>query len=123
MNTNLEIESAQYLPQAYIERVCNDVDDEFQQEINRVIFSYVDLVERGDSTNLDELVENKTKDSKVQKKLLINKLQHINEEIIKLEQKKTNDYRNKIVDGEAKLQEDLHRHDEIKRIEVKRQDM
>lgn len=122
VNTYSEIESAQYLPQAYIERVCNDIDDEFQQEINRVIFSYVNPVERGNATNLDELVENKTKDSKAQKKLLLNKLQHINEEIIKLEQKKTLDYRSKIIDGETKLQEDLQRHDTIKPIEVKRPD-
>lgn len=53
------IEDAQYLPQKYIEDVCNDIDNEFQNEINKVIFSYVDKTERGNAKNLDELVENK----------------------------------------------------------------
>jgi len=114
------IENAQYLPQAYIEKVCNDIGDEFQKEINRVIFSYVDPVERGTASDLNELVENKTKDSKAQQVQLINKLQVINASIIKLEDKKTSEYRKKIEDGEAKLKEDLKRHDANKPEEVKK---
>lgn len=51
------IEDAQYLPQKYIEDVCNDFGDTFQREIDKVIFSYVDKAERGDAQNLDGLVQ------------------------------------------------------------------
>lgn len=112
------IENAQYLPQAYIEKVCNDIGDEFQKEINRVIFSYVDPVERGTAGDLNELVENKTRDNKAQQTQLINKLKSLNASIIKLENKKTSDYRKKIEECLEKLKEDLARHDANKPVEV-----
>ena len=114
------IENAQYLPQAYIEKVCNDIGDEFQKEINRVIFSYVDPVERGTASDLNELVRNKTLDNRTQQTLLLNKLQIINADIIKLENKRTTEYRRKIDNGLIKLQEDIVRHDAIKPVEVKK---
>ena len=112
------IETAQYLPQAYIEKVCNDIGDEFQKEINKVIFSYVDPVERGSATNLNELVSNKTYENKTQRLVLINKLQSINSEIIKLEHKKTKSYKDKISAGLQKLQNDLERLEKNKPVEV-----
>lgn len=116
------LESAQYLPQAYIEKVCNDIGDEFQKEINRVIFSYVDSVERGTARNLNELVENKTKDKKAQQVQLLNKLQTINSNVIKLEDKMTSEYRKTIENGQTKLLDDLTRHDANKPIEVAKPD-
>ena len=53
------IENAQYLPQKFIEKICNDLENEFQEEINKVIFSYVDNVERGNTKNLNQLIEEK----------------------------------------------------------------
>lgn len=116
------LESAQYLPQAYIEKVCNDIGDEFQKEINRVIFSYVDSVERGTARNLNELVENKTKDKKAQQVQLLNKLQTINSNVIKLEDKMTSEYRKTIENGQTKLLDDLTRHDVNKPIEAAKPD-
>lgn len=116
------IENAQYLPQAYIEKVCNDIGDEFQKEINRVIFSYVDPVERGTAKDLNELVENKTKDTKAQQTQLLNKLQFLNASIIKLENKKTSDYRKRIENGLSKLEEDLTRHEANKPEKVPKPD-
>ena len=51
------IEDAQYLPQKYIEDVCNDFGDTFQREIDKVIFSYVYKTELVDAQNLDALVK------------------------------------------------------------------
>lgn len=116
------IENAQYLPQAYIEKVCNDIGDEFQKEINRVIFSYVDPVERGKASDLNELVVNKTHDNKTQQMLLLDKLRTINSDIIKLENKRTTEYKTRIDSGLVKLQENIKRHDAIKPIEVKMPD-
>ena len=54
------IENAQYMPQKYIEDVCNDFGDVFQKEIDKVIFSYVDKAERADAQNLDDLIRIKS---------------------------------------------------------------
>ena len=121
-DSNSVIENAQYLPQAYIEKVCNDIGDEFQKEINRVIFSYVDPVERGTASDLNELVENKTLNNKTQQMLLLNKLRTINADIIKLENKRTTEYNKRINNGLIKLQEDIARHHAIKPVEVKKPD-
>lgn len=83
------IEDAQYLPQKFIEEVCNDMDNVFQQEIDRVIFSYVDKTERGNATNLHELVENRARSINMEIEHIRNEIAKINESIIKLEKKKT----------------------------------
>lgn len=118
VDTDSVLENAQYLPQAYIEKVCNDIGDEFQKEINRVIFSYVDPVERGVARNLNELVENKTKDKKAQQVQLLNKLQNTNANVKKLEDKMTSEYRKTIENGQTKLLDDLTRHEANKPTEV-----
>ncbi|MDD3305395.1 MAG: hypothetical protein PHT75_04720, partial [Bacilli bacterium] len=37
------VELVQFLPQNYIEDVCVELDDKFQREIDKVIFSYIDI--------------------------------------------------------------------------------
>lgn len=86
------IEDAQYLPQKYIEVVCNDIGEVFQSEIDKVIFSYVDRTERASATNLVELVENRSKSLVIEKNSLIQQIHEINSQIIKLENKRTSTY-------------------------------
>lgn len=76
------IEDAQYLPQKYIEVVCNDIGEVFQSEIDKVIFSYVDRTERVSATNLVELVENRSKSLVIEKNSLIQQIHEINSQII-----------------------------------------
>lgn len=114
------IEDAQYLPQKFIEDVCNNIDDTFQSEIDKVIFSYVDRAERGDTLNLDELVQQKTQLIESQIQSLIYKLKGINTLIIRLETKKTTNYKKQINESLKKAKETLSRHDKSKPIEVKK---
>ena len=116
------IENAQYLPQKYIEDVCNDFGDVFQKEIDKVIFSYVDKAERGDAQNLDDLIKIKSKPLEIQFQDERTKLQEINEKIIKLEAKKTNEYRKKIEEHLKKAEEILERHDKSKPKEIAKPD-
>ncbi len=85
-------EDAQYLPQQYIERVCNDLGREFQEEIDKVIFSYIDRSERGEAQNLDELIRLQSKPLEIRFQNERAKLKDINSRIITLERKKTNEY-------------------------------
>jgi ABC-type lipoprotein export system ATPase subunit len=59
-----EIESVKYLPQEYIESVCNELQEHgagrFSQELASVIFSHVDPSERLDCRTFDELLKYKT---------------------------------------------------------------
>lgn len=114
------VENAQYLPQKYIEKVCNDLGDEFQKEINNVIFSYVDTTEKGDAKNLIELIENKSQIMLNVIKDFQNEISVINKDIIKLEDRLTTTYKKEITDNLAKREDDLRRHEINKPKEVQK---
>ena len=87
---------AQYLPQNYIEDICNTLDNKFQDEIDKVIFSYIDKNEKGTACDLSELIQKKTKQNDFKLSNLRSRLTEINKEIISLEDKKTTEYQNSI---------------------------
>lgn len=119
-NYDTSIENGQYLPQEFIESICNDMDDQFQHEIDRVIFSYVEDSEKGNAKNLDELVKNKMSPINIGSENIFKALHDVNERIINLENKKTRAYRKHIEDGLKKANEDLIRHESQKPQEVKK---
>ena len=45
-----------YLPQRYIENICNDLGNSFQDEINKMVFSYLPEHEKLDKNSFDDLV-------------------------------------------------------------------
>ena len=116
------IEDAQYLPQKYIEDVCNDINSDFQKEINNVIFTYVDRSEKGDSKNLEELIRYKSRSSEIRIKAIRQSIHDINKRIIDLENKKSTEYQRIIADGLKKTKQVLDRHEKSKPIEVKKPD-
>ena len=114
------IEDAQYLPQQYIEDVCNDMGSEFQSEIDRVIFSYVDTTERGTATNLKELVDNRSAAIGLQIEGIKREISAVNDNLIHLESKLMSAYSKRISDSLKKMQETLERHERTKPKEVKK---
>lgn len=114
------IEDAQYLPQKYIEDVCNDIGNIFQEEIDKVIYSYVDRTERGSATNLAELVKNKSETICIEIKCVNEEIKKLNENIIILERKKRSQYYLLIEDSLKKYKEILVRHEKNKPQEVKK---
>lgn len=112
------IENAQYLPQKYIELVCNELGDEFQEEINKVIFSYVDVTEKGNAKNLEELIDSKSATIQSKIKELQIKLNDINCDIIVAEDKLVTTYKKALSDNLKKKKDDLLRHEKNKPIEV-----
>ena len=114
------LENAQYLPQRYIEDVCNDLGNEFKKEINNVIFSYVDIPDRGNTTNLNDLIKQK---SGAIEETINNKLKELNEiniSIINLENKLTDSYLITQNEGLNKCKEKLQRHSKSKPSEVEK---
>jgi len=112
------IEDAQYLPQKYIEEVCNDIGNVFQEEIDKVIYSYVDRTERGSSTNLTELVKLKSQDINYEMLSVQMDIKELNEHIIQLEKKKTTQYHALVNDSLKKYKENLDRHERNKPQEI-----
>lgn len=91
-----DIERVKYLPQKYIEKVCNDLGDNFVEEINKMIFSYLPEAEKLAKNSFNELIEflcssidDKIKNSK-------NELEVLNKKIIILEDKQSEEYINTI---------------------------
>ena len=113
-------EDAQYLPQQYIETVCNDIENNFQNEINTVIFSYIAHTERGDTSTLEQLIKKKSRQIDAQVQTLLSELHNQNSYIIQLEHKKTKLYRKHICDNLKKLEETLFRHEKSKPVEIKK---
>jgi len=81
-----------YLPQKFIETTCNNLGDEFQNEINQVIFSYIDPSIKGDFSSLDQLISSKLSFFTTTLQNLRIDLENINSELIKLEDKQSKKY-------------------------------
>ena len=103
------IENAQYLPQKFIEKICNDLDNEFQDEINKVIFSYVDNIEKGNAKNLQQLINNKTVNIKSAIDELQFQLKEINRTIIRDEEQLSQSYKDELKGNLLKRESDLKR--------------
>ena len=104
-----EVERIKYLPQYFVEKICNEngVSDLFQQEINKVIFSYVPPTERLDAKNLNELIA--TKASVVDQLIseLRENLKGTDFEIVELEKKTSQAYRTKLDNELAEKEREL----------------
>ncbi|NRT88918.1 TrlF family AAA-like ATPase [Clostridium beijerinckii] len=84
-NTNL-FEKVKYLPQQYIEYVCNDLKDGFNTEIERLIFDYLPHEEKLEMDSLQDLMKYLT--SNINSYILDNqnKLKELNLNIINLQE-------------------------------------
>lgn len=86
-----EVERVKYLPQGYLEKLCNENDDEareaFRAELDRVIFSHVSTPNRLGKSSLRELVDYRTDGIKRTKSNLKRHIRDLNHQIVMLEQK------------------------------------
>ncbi len=84
-----EVEKVKYLPQKYVETICNEdgVSTQFQREVDKVIFSYIPDESRLGATTLEDLIRIKTSTIDGNLTQIKNDLHLSNEEIVKLENK------------------------------------
>lgn len=116
----IETSKVQYLPQKYIENVCSNLDDDFQNEINKVLYSYLDSTEKLDTRNFNEFIEKKTQAIKLEIAAYKEKIKEINLKIIVLEKKKSKAYLDSHINRLNELQEELRRQLELKPMEVEK---
>lgn len=112
------VQLVRYLPQRYIEETCNSLDKKFQNEIDSVIFSYVDVEKRDNAKNLKELVDFKQAGLVKKAEQIKLDLHSINDEIIKLERKRSSSYKKECKDQYEYWDNELKRHEANKPKEV-----
>lgn len=109
-NYETSIEDAQYLPQRYIEDICNNLSEEFQQEIDSVIFSYVNSIDSGKANSLAEYVSSKCVPFEAEISRLRTELHEINQVIVDFEKKQTTNYKKSIDADYIRKKEEIERH-------------
>jgi len=112
-------EKVKYLPQKYLERICaNIADDEFRTTLNEVIFRYVKPQDRHGKSNLDELIHYRTQQAQgdINRKKI--ELHNINDTIVAIEKKLTEDYRKELEEKVRLKKEDIEAHAKAKPKEI-----
>lgn len=108
---SLGLERVKYIPQNYLEKLCTKIsigkEDDFQKELKEVIFSHVPEKERLKQKSLSELEDYLADQIKKDILALQNKLKRLNEKIINLELKNTENYKKLIQDKKDKKEAEL----------------
>ena len=104
-----EILAVKYIPQGTFERLSNEIStvEDFQKEIESVVFSHIPESERLDSKTFSELIEKKSSNVESEITTLKNNIHNINKQIIELERKSTQLYRNELENKLKKKEEEL----------------
>lgn len=93
------LENACYLPQSYIEEICNTLDDRFQKEIDNLIFSHIDENEKGQAEDLTSFLDWRSRMLEISLPKYKEELHDLNKKIIHLENLRTTKYKAKISEG------------------------
>ena len=119
-----EVERVKYLPQNYVELICNELSapggggSSFERELKKVIFSHVPAAERLTKTSLDDLIQFKTQELRKKASILIGSLQEVSVRRCRLEEKMLPAARRLLENRIAQRQAEIQSHDESKPHEV-----
>lgn len=104
------LEKVKYLPQRYLETLCNNEDDKFENELKKVIFSHVDEKDRHQKTSLNDLIQYKSETIKESIRILSDQLLIINEQLMNLENKATPNYISNVLELLKNKEQELEAH-------------
>lgn len=109
------VEKVKYLPQDFIETLCNNDDSkEFENELRKVIFSHLSDSDKLGKNNLDQLIEFRSEIIESDIEEIKSRIQLANRKIIDLENKKAASYRKKVVELLKEKKNELMAHDASK---------
>lgn len=112
-----QLERIKYIPQNFFEKICTNVElEEFEEELKNIIFSHTPQEKRFGKTSLDELINFKSSLEIDNLKQIQNQISKINEEIIFLEYKASEEYQKEILNKIAGKRNELESHEKIKPI-------
>ena len=114
-----DTKKVKYIPQGYLEKLCNDDIEAFEEELREVIYSHLSDSDKLGKDNLDELIEYKTK-------FLLNEIENIkyeivkiNKDIIDLEDKETETFKKTLEEKLKEKTNEKNNHLKLKPKEVK----
>ena len=117
-----EVERVKCIPQSYLEVLCTSLDEQFQNEIDNVVFSHIDDAEKMDYKNLQDIIAHRTSyiDNKITD--VRNNMGEINKIIIQYEDKIKPEYSKNLKNRLDLIIEELNSHLTIKPKKIKKPD-
>ena len=103
------IELVKYLPQGQFERLTNEVSstEEFQNEIEKVVFTHIDESERYNTSTFGDLIKCQKQSVDAEIESLVKDMNQINADIILLESKENPAFKAELVKNREKKEEEL----------------
>src|SRR5690606_25953185 len=108
------VEKVKYLPQNFIEKLCNDHLKDFESELRNVIYSHLSESDKLGKSNLDELIEFKSEIINEDIEEIKSKLQVLNKRVIDLERKNSDAYKKSLQERLKEKENELKAHDASK---------
>ena len=112
-------ETVKYIPQGFLETLCNESHAGFEDELRKVIFSHIPDSEKLDKTNLNELEQFKTDSIQNEIQQVLIELKQANQKISELEKKETETYKAQMQSALEQKKKELDAHSQNKPIPVK----
>ena len=109
-----------YLPQSYFEKVCNEIGkvEAFRAEIEKVVFQYVPTHKRLNKMSFQDLIDYKKESIDKEIHHLIEEVSKANDEIIKLEEQSSPEFKKSLLSKIKVKESELQSHEANKPIEV-----
>jgi hypothetical protein len=115
-------ETVKYLPQNYIETLCNEIvageDSEFDRELKQIIFNHVGPAERLGHDTLDDVLRYLTAETQATIRVLAGRVHAINEQIVQQEARGSESFRAQLESQLRIKREELEAHDGSKPVAV-----
>jgi len=112
------VETIKYLPQNYIETLCNEIaggeDSEFDRELKQIIFSHVGAAERLGRDTLDDVLQYLTAETQGTIRVLADRIHAINEGIVQHEARGSESFRSQLESQLRSRREELAAHELVK---------
>lgn len=114
-----KVEKVKYIPQNFLETLCANEDEyEFEKEIKKIIFSHTPDSDRLGHSNLDELINYKSEIVLKEIGVIKGEIDDVNQRIIQLERKNSNNFRKSIEEGLKNKEEELLNCDLLKPVTI-----
>jgi DNA repair exonuclease SbcCD ATPase subunit len=112
------VETIKYLPQNYIETLCNEIvaggESEFDRELKQIIFSHVGPSDRLGHDTLDDVLRYLTSETQATIRVLAERAHTINQDIVQQEERGTESFRTQLESQLRIKREELEAHDRSK---------
>jgi len=108
------VEKIKYIPQNFLEKLCNEDVDDFERELRKVIFSHITDTDRLGQSNLEDLIAYKTEIINEEIDIIKKGLFEVNKIIVELEKKELPEYSKNIQEKLKEKGNELNAHESLK---------